>query len=65
MKMNMHDLIPWGHNNNQAPSIYSGGDPFLSLHRGVNRLFDDMLRSFGARLHTAGQPGQLSPFNGG
>ncbi|ESY73763.1 Hsp20/alpha crystallin family protein [Mesorhizobium sp. M1050] len=60
--MNMRDLIPWGRNNNQAPSIYSGGDPFLSLHREVNRLFDDVLRSFETRLPTAGQ---LSPFDGG
>ncbi|SFQ19109.1 HSP20 family protein [Mesorhizobium sp. NFR06] len=60
--MNMRDLIPWGRNNNQAPSIYSGSDPFLSLHREVNRLFDDMLRSFDTRSPTAGQ---FSPFDGG
>ncbi|TJV37430.1 MAG: Hsp20/alpha crystallin family protein, partial [Mesorhizobium sp.] len=48
--MNMRDLIPWGRNNNQAPNIYGGGDPFVSLHREVNRLFDDVLRSFETRL---------------
>ncbi|MER9754780.1 Hsp20/alpha crystallin family protein [Mesorhizobium sp. M0166] len=60
--MNVRDLIPWGRNSNQAPSIYSGGDPFLSLHREVNRLFDDMLRSFETRLPAAGQ---LLPFDSG
>ncbi|TPJ49611.1 Hsp20/alpha crystallin family protein [Mesorhizobium sp. B2-6-4] len=60
--MNMRDLIPWGRNNNQAPSIYGGGDPFLSLHREVNRLFDDMLKSFETRLPSMGQ---LSSFDNG
>ncbi|MGX8009007.1 Hsp20/alpha crystallin family protein [Mesorhizobium sp. ORM8.1] len=60
--MNMRDLIPWGRNNNQAPSIYGGGDPFVSLHREVNRLFDDVLRSFETHLPSVGQ---LSSFDNG
>ncbi|MCA0049076.1 Hsp20/alpha crystallin family protein [Mesorhizobium sp. B283B1A] len=60
--MNMRDLIPWGRNNNQAPNIYGGGDPFVSLHREVNRLFDDMLKSFETRLPSMGQ---LSSFDNG
>jgi HSP20 family protein len=35
--------------------LLAGGDPFLSLHRDVNRLFDDVLR--GAGLPMAGAEG--------
>ena len=52
--MNVRDLIPWGRNTNtsQAPTIYRDEDrnPFLSLHREVNRLFDDVFRSFDRNL---------------
>jgi HSP20 family protein len=46
--MSVRDLIPWNRGNNQAPNIYRGGDmdPFLSLHRNVNRLFDEVFRGF-------------------
>jgi HSP20 family protein len=44
--MNMRDLIPWGRNQ-QTPSRYrEGGDPFMTLHREMNRLFDDVFRGF-------------------
>jgi HSP20 family protein len=59
MTMNMRELIPWGRNgrNNQAPSVYRDGDqdPFLALHREVNRLFDDVFRGFDSRLPSFGQ----------
>lgn len=44
--MSVRDLIPWGRNNSQTPSVYRDDDrnPFLSLHREVNRLFDDVFR---------------------
>jgi len=51
--MSVRDLIPWGRNNgNQTPSVLRDGerDPFLSLHREVNRLFDDVFRGFGSSL---------------
>ncbi|RWH29861.1 Hsp20/alpha crystallin family protein [Mesorhizobium sp.] len=51
--MSVRDLIPWGRNNgNQAPALFRAGDrdPLLSLHREVNRLFDDVFRSFGSTL---------------
>ncbi len=47
--MSVRDLIPWGRNNgNRTPAIFRDDerDPFLSLHREVNRLFDDVFRSF-------------------
>lgn len=51
--MSVRDLIPWGRSNgNQVPSVLrdSDRDPFLSLHREVNRLFDDVFRGFGSNL---------------
>lgn len=46
--MSVRDLIPWSRGNNQAPTMYRGDDvdPFLSLHRDVNRLFDEVFRGF-------------------
>ena len=62
--MSVRDLIPWGRSNNQTPSVYRGGDqnPFLSLHREVNRLFDDVFRGFDTSLPTFGA---LPSFNVG
>jgi HSP20 family protein len=47
--MSVRDLIPWNRGNNQAPALYRGDDmdPFLSLHRNVNQLFDEVFRGFG------------------
>jgi len=62
--MSVRDLIPWGRNNgDQAPSIYrdSERNPFLSLHREVNRLFDDVFRGFGSGLPSLGS---FSAFGG-
>ncbi|ODA96538.1 molecular chaperone Hsp20 [Mesorhizobium sp. SEMIA 3007] len=46
--MSVRNLIPWSRGGSQAPSIYRGDDmdPFLSLHRNVNRLFDEVFRGF-------------------
>lgn len=45
--MNMRELIPWGRSERQAPAVYrDSNNPFLALHREVNRLFDDVFRSF-------------------
>jgi len=55
--MSVRDLIPWGRSNgNQLPSVFHDGerDPFLSLHREVNRLFDDVFRGFDSRLPSFG-----------
>jgi len=52
--MSVRDLIPFGRERGQVPSVFRDDerDPFLSLHRQVNRLFDDVFRNFG--------PGPLS-----
>jgi len=53
--MNMRDLIPWARNQQMAPGRYrEESDPFMTLHREMNRLFDDVLRGF-----------DMAPFGGG
>lgn len=44
--MNMREMIPWGRSQSAVQSVTS--DPFLSLHREMNRLFDDVFRGFDA-----------------
>jgi HSP20 family protein len=48
--MSVHDLIPWRRGSNQVPGASRGGDldPFMALHRNVNRLFDDVFRGLDA-----------------
>ena len=43
--MNMRDMIPW-RRGERAPAAYRDADPFMALHREVNRLFDDVFRGF-------------------
>ena len=45
--MALRDLIPWNNNRGREVSIPRGeANPFLTLHREMNRLFDDAFRSF-------------------
>ena len=44
--MAIRDLIPWSKTQELAPARDSF-DPFLTLHREMNRLFDDVFRGFG------------------
>jgi len=44
--MNMRDLIPWGRNQTAPSRFREEGDPFVTLHREMNRLFDDVFRTF-------------------
>ncbi|MBA1143435.1 Hsp20/alpha crystallin family protein [Mesorhizobium neociceri] len=55
--MAIRDLIPWGREGSQAPNFYREGerDPFMTLHREMNRLFDDALRGFDTRLPSLGR----------
>ena len=57
--MSVRDLIPWGRSNNRAPVPYRDDDrsPFLSLHREMNRVFDDFFRDFDMRLPMMGGGG--------
>jgi HSP20 family protein len=47
--MSVRDLIPWGRQENRAPTLYreDSRDPFTTLRREMDRLFDDTFRSFG------------------
>lgn len=46
--MNMRDLVPWGRNDRDlAVSAGTGAaHPVLTLHREMNRMFDEALRGF-------------------
>ena len=48
--MNMRDLIPWGRHegSSSVPSSFRNEEvsPFLTLHREMNRLFDDAFSRF-------------------
>ena len=44
--MAFRDLIPWSRNQELAPTR-DGFDPFFTLHREMNRLFDDVFHGFG------------------
>lgn len=44
--MAMRDLIPWGRGRDVSVRRGEELNPFLALHREVNRLFDDVFRGF-------------------
>ncbi|WP_407150544.1 Hsp20/alpha crystallin family protein [Bradyrhizobium sp. ORS 86] len=44
--MAMTDLIPWGRGRNVPAQRGGDVNPFLALHREMNRLFDDVFRGF-------------------
>ena len=49
--MNMQDLMPWGRDGGrgrQLPAELDPGSTFFTLHREMNRLFDDFFRGFDA-----------------
>jgi len=60
--MSMRDLIPWGRSSNPAPTPYrdEGQNSFLTLHREMNRLFDDIWRSFDVPMSRFGQVWPMS-----
>jgi HSP20 family protein len=50
----IRDLVPWT-KGQQLSTRHEPFDPFLTLHREMNRLFDDVFRGFGA-LGRVGNP---------
>ena len=54
--MTIRDMIPWSRATTPPPSIRNETDwsPFLSLHREMNRLFDDVFRGVDSRFPTVG-----------
>ncbi|WP_128566057.1 Hsp20/alpha crystallin family protein [Methylobacterium crusticola] len=58
--MSVRDLIPWRRSTNApmpATMRVEPASPFLTLHREMNRLFDDVFSGLGAGV--AGLPGRL------
>src|SRR3954462_4462341 len=56
-KMSMRDLIPWRRASVRATSGSEKAveqNPFLTLHREMNRLFDEAFRSFDLLGHSVG-----------
>jgi HSP20 family protein len=43
--MAMRDLVPWSRGGN-LPARRGEDNPFMTLHREMNRLFDDVFRGF-------------------
>jgi HSP20 family protein len=48
--MALTDLVPWGRNRGLTTQRFGEGDPFLALHREMNRMFDDFARGLGMGL---------------
>jgi HSP20 family protein len=49
--MNVQDLVPWGRNGGRSrnlPAELDPGSTLFTLHREMNRLFDDFFRGFDA-----------------
>jgi len=46
MTMTIRDLIPWSRGRDAAIRRGEDGNPLLTLHREMNRLFDDAFRGF-------------------
>ena len=64
--MAVRDLIPWGRSRTSVPSPMQQGDeasPFLTLHREMNRLFDDVFNRFDTGLPAAF--GRMPAWSGG
>ena len=55
--MNVRDLIPWSRNDREVSRGFRSEsvNPVVSLHREVNRLFDDMFRGFDSPRHWGGR----------
>jgi len=58
--MSFRDLVPWS-KGQQLSAGHEPFDSFLTLHREMNRLFDDVFRGFGplGRFGSPGMEGQL------
>jgi HSP20 family protein len=61
--MAIRDLIPWNRSRDVTARRTEDQNPFLTLHREMNRLFDDVFRGFdlapfGSRMADQGMSGQ-------
>jgi HSP20 family protein len=57
--MNVRDLVPWARANDRDRNLPAAqdaaGSPVFTLHREVNRLFDDVFRGFDSPSHWGGR----------
>ena len=55
--MTVRDLVPWRRSNERTAVTYRDDDrnPFMSLHREMNRMFDDFFRGFDMDLPMMGR----------
>ncbi len=51
--MSIRDLIPWSRGRDVSVRRGDELNPFLALHREMNRLFDDVFRGFVRPLNAA------------
>jgi HSP20 family protein len=42
----MRSLIPWNKNRGEVSRVNDNVSPFFALHRDMNRMFDDFMRTF-------------------
>jgi HSP20 family protein len=54
--MAIHDLIPWNKNNRGLAMRRSATDPFNSLHREIDRVFDDFMADWPGRMSLMSRP---------
>lgn len=57
--MGFRDLIPWS-KNQDLMQRREEHDPFLTLHREMNRLFDDVFHSFGTAVRSPLMEGRFT-----
>lgn len=55
--MDVRGLVPWGRNRNVAARYSGDENPFLALHREMNRMFDDFTRGFDLPVAQGGWTG--------
>jgi HSP20 family protein len=53
--MAMREMIPWSRGRDMAVRRDEESNPFVALHREVNRLFDDVFRGFDLRPFGSGR----------
>ena len=58
--MDIRDLVPWGRERGVRASRGSG-DPFSSLQREMNRMFEDFVRSFDLAPWSSWETGEFHP----
>ncbi len=58
--MTLRSLLPFGHDTSQSLATQTGGSPFFSLHRDIDRAIDDMFQNFG-RFGTSLEPVAFTP----